>query len=50
MDGERMNNLYVSAILGQAPNFKSEEEESFYNKVKKEIDETPDVQWTVPSE
>lgn len=50
MDGERMIKMYVCAVLNNIPDFESEEEEKFYKKLKKEMEENHDAQWVVPSE
>ena len=35
MDGDRMTSIYVSVLLGNIPELKTDEEKKFYGKKKK---------------
>ena len=55
MTGERMNKLYIQAVLGHIPDFQDEEEKEFYEGLVKEMEEAEKnsdkpIQWWVPSE
>ena len=55
MTGERMNKLYVQAMLGVIPKFQDEEEKEFYERLVEEMEETEKksdkpIQWRIPSE
>lgn len=55
MTGERMNKLYVQAVLGVAPEFYDIEEKEFYEDIVKEMKEKEEnsdkpIQWWITSE